>query len=122
MLKTKLKLLTGADFVLIILIVMCSAGSYFYLHKNKSDLNAYIYYHNNLFGIYSLSTPQTIIINSNNKAEIKHGKIRMLVADCPDKRCVLQGWSDLIPIICLPNQIVIEIKPDNHKPQMHILQ
>lgn len=101
--------------------MICSAGSYMYLQKRNTKLKAYIYNHNILTGVYSLSKEQLIKINENCIAEIKDNKIRMLESDCPDKRCIRQGWSDLLPIICLPNQIVIEIKADNQKRKIHIL-
>lgn len=44
-----------------------------------------------------------------NIIEIKDGKIRVSDADCPDKICVNTGWlSAGIPIVCLPNRLVIE--------------
>ncbi|HRY84255.1 MAG TPA: NusG domain II-containing protein [Candidatus Cloacimonadota bacterium] len=41
----------------------------------------------------------------------------MSYADCPDKRCVKQGASDMFPIICLPNHVVVEIKTSGGKKQ-----
>ena len=44
-----------------------------------------------------------------NIIEIKDGRIRMLEADCPDHVCIHTGWlSSDIPIVCLPNRLVIE--------------
>jgi hypothetical protein len=121
-LRSGLKLLTLADIVLVIIILISAAGSYYILHKQKSGLSAYIYYRNTLFGVFPLNKDQVIEITESCSAEISSHKIRMLKADCPDKRCVHQGWSTLLPIICLPNQIVIEVKADKQKQQMHILQ
>lgn len=47
-----------------------------------------------------------------NTVEIKDGKIRVKQADCPDKVCVKTGWlsSSAIPIVCLPNHLVIEFE------------
>lgn len=49
---------------------------------------------------------------SKNTIEIKDGRIRVKDADCPDKVCVKTGWlsSSAIPIVCLPNHLVIEFK------------
>ena len=49
---------------------------------------------------------------SVNTVEIKDGRIRVKEADCPDKVCVKTGWlsSSAIPIVCLPNHLVIEFK------------
>lgn len=48
--------------------------------------------------------------NSKNTVEIKDGKIRVKDAECPDKVCVKTGWlsSSAVPIVCLPNHLVIE--------------
>lgn len=47
---------------------------------------------------------------SRNTVEIRDGRIRVRDADCPDKVCVKTGWlsSSAIPIVCLPNHLVIE--------------
>lgn len=48
--------------------------------------------------------------DSSNTIEIKNGKIRVSEAECPDKTCVHTGWlsSSAMPIVCLPNHLVIE--------------
>lgn len=43
-----------------------------------------------------------------NIIEIKDGRIRMLEAECPDHICVNTGWLEDVPIVCLPNRLVIE--------------
>ena len=48
-----------------------------------------------------------------NIIEIKDGKIRMQSADCPDKVCVNSGWLGSLPIVCLPNKLIIESKLPN---------
>lgn len=121
MFRAKLRLLTLADMFLILFLLSAAVLSYIYINKTKSRLSAYVYYHNNLLGTYELSKPQVIEINDKCSAEIKNNKIRMLNSDCRDKLCVKQGWSDMIPIICLPNQIVIEVKSNTGKQNLHIL-
>lgn len=48
----------------------------------------------------------------SNTIQVEHGRIRVESAGCPDQVCVNQGWiSDgTVPIVCLPNKLVIEIK------------
>ncbi len=48
--------------------------------------------------------------DSMNTVEIKDGKIRVQSALCPDQTCVNMGWlsSSGMPIVCLPNHLVIE--------------
>ena len=49
-----------------------------------------------------------------NEIAVRHGSIGILSADCPDKLCVRQGFSDssLLPIVCLPNRLVIRVHID----------
>ena len=53
--------------------------------------------------------------DSSNTVEIKDGKIRVKSAECPDKTCVETGWlsSSSMPIVCLPNHLVIEFTDGN---------
>lgn len=67
-------------------------------------------------GTYSLKENQKIYIPGKDKAsnvlQIQNGKVRMLEADCPDQICVnhpaIQYNGETI--VCLPNEIVAEIK------------
>ncbi len=53
--------------------------------------------------------------DSSNTVEIKDGKIKMSEAECPDRVCVDSGWlsSSAMPIVCLPNHLVIEFADEN---------
>lgn len=46
-----------------------------------------------------------------NRVEVEHGRIRVSHAQCPDQVCVRQGWiaTGVVPIVCLPNALVIRI-------------
>lgn len=44
-----------------------------------------------------------------NRIVVKDGKIAVTEANCPDHVCMSFGWcNDGIPIVCLPNQLIIE--------------
>ena len=45
------------------------------------------------------------------------GRICVSHADCPDQVCVMQGWisNSVIPIVCLPNRLVIQIEAENQE-------
>lgn len=45
-----------------------------------------------------------------NIIEIKDHRIHVLKAQCPDNTCVSMGWLETVPIVCLPNQLVIQFK------------
>lgn len=44
-----------------------------------------------------------------NEIEVRPGSIGIVSADCPDRLCVHQGFIDHagLPIVCLPNKLVI---------------
>lgn len=50
--------------------------------------------------------------NGWNTLRISHGSVQVVEADCPGQDCVRQGAiSDgIIPIVCLPHKLVIEIE------------
>lgn len=47
-----------------------------------------------------------------NTIEVRPGAIGMTDADCPDRLCVSMGYADtsLLPIVCLPHGLVIEVE------------
>lgn len=59
-----------------------------------------------------------------NQVEVRPGGIAIIAADCPDKLCVKQGFlhDSRLPITCLPNRIVIQLRPapakDSPEPDM----
>jgi len=57
----------------------------------------------------------TIVIGGNTVL-VEKGQISMLEADCPDKVCVKQGAisEGAIPIICLPNNVLIKLTDDEN--------
>ena len=114
-------LCTKLDVVLIIVIVFIAIFSYLRINRSNEGKIADIYANNMFVGSYSLNKNQVIPILSGCEAEIENGKIRMRKANCRDKLCVKQGFSDNLPIICLPNRIVIEIHQVKAKAQLHIL-
>lgn len=67
-----------------------------------------VLYHINLLecGDQTLSV---VYESRENVIQVLDGKIRVLEADCPDHTCVRTGWlrSDALPIVCLPNRLVI---------------
>ena len=56
----------------------------------------------------------------SNTIQVEPGRIRVAAADCPDQVCVHQGWisTGIAPIVCLPNQLVIQIQSDSHNQQV----
>jgi hypothetical protein len=99
----------------ILLLLLCIAGifvSFSLTRKDSARKQVFVYKENRLWGEYPLSEDQVIRIDEHNTLEIRSGKVRMAAADCPDKRCVKMGYVQNVPIICLPNQVMVEIKAE----------
>ena len=63
----------------------------------------------NLLAVAESYTIDVIGSGGFNVIEIEYGRIRVAQADCPDGSCVRQGWvsSGVVPIVCLPNRLVV---------------
>lgn len=105
-----LRHLSISDLGLIILCLIGIVVSWQLTRQEKDKQQVFIYKDNVLWGEYPLSRDRVIEIDEHNTIEIKDAKVRMLHADCPDKRCIKMGYVQSVPIICLPNQVLIEIK------------
>lgn len=65
-------------------------------------------------GTYSLSVDQEIAIDDTNHFVIRDGVVKMDFATCPDQYCVHSRAisKNKETIICLPNQVVLEIRSE----------
>jgi Uncharacterized protein conserved in bacteria len=47
----------------------------------------------------------------SNTVIVENGRICIVDATCPDHICIHQGWisNGMVPIVCLPNNLVIQI-------------
>lgn len=113
--------LSLADIILFLIMIAATALSAKYYWQPQQERMVYIYKDNLLFGEYSLSQERIILIDDHNTVQIKDHRVRMLKADCPDQRCLKQGFSSMLPIICLPNNLVIEIK-NRESEHIHIVR
>jgi hypothetical protein len=121
MLKRWLNTITFPDVLIVIIIIVISGGCFFIIKNKGNSLSANIYYQGYLTGKYLLKDNQLIQINDKCVAEIRENHIRMAQSSCADKRCIKQGWSNANPIICLPNQVVIEVRSERQKQTVHLL-
>ena len=97
-----------------LLLAVGLVGSLLVLHPTEGSRVKVL---QNGITIYCLDLEQerdrTIAVTYNggtNLIEIKDHHIRILEADCPDQDCVKMSWlhSDGLPIVCLPNHLVIQ--------------
>ncbi len=113
--------------ILIILLVILCLGSILYLlfspKLNNTGYIAHIYVQGELYQTIPLSQvtePYQINIpcqtGGYNTILVESNAIRITAADCPDQICVKQGsiTNSLLPITCLPHNVVIELKPSEH--------
>lgn len=115
----------------IVLLTLLVAGSLLWImekwgnNANGTDSNkitAEIYQNGVLLysiDLHAVEEPYTLTITGPNGGEneiaVEKDGIGMLSANCPDKLCVKQGYihSSLLPITCLPNHLVIQIREES---------
>ncbi len=110
MIKDLKKILTPADIVLIIILLIISSFFLWGMNKNYRNMEVEIYHHNQLVKKCDPGQDQQIEIAPGIVAEIEDGKVRMKESTCKYQYCVKQGWSDRFPIICVPNEVSIVIR------------
>ena len=99
--------LSWADFLLILAIVAAIIVSAVTFIKKDEQRLVHVYKDDLAVGVFPLDQDRVIRIDEHNTVAIRDAKVRMLEADCPDQRCVKQGAGDVLPIICLPNRVVV---------------
>ncbi len=109
--KNKILIITAA-----VIFALGIIGSIFVLNAPKKD-TVVIRRDDKILYTIDLKTAEDKTFDveykgSRNTIEIKDGRIRVKEAECPDKVCVKTGWlsSSAIPIVCLPNHLVIEFE------------
>ncbi len=107
-------------YLLTALILLIFGASVYALaaRPKVTSATAYVYKEGLLvrtFDLGALTEPTIIRIEGSNgdfnDVLARPGSIGVLDASCPHKYCAEQGMSEgsLLPIICLPNRLVIEI-------------
>ncbi len=116
------KISKTAVFLALILIIACLLSIIAIicrLPSSKEQLTAYIYQNGELIQSIDLNnvpSDYTFTITSPNgnynEISVKQGGIAIIDADCPHKLCVSLGYADssLLPIVCLPHNLVILVK------------
>lgn len=106
------------DFMVIIVIVVIATALYFgvrlFTSKDTNGEYADVYHGNTVILTFNINENKIYEFDGSYghmKLEVKDGKWRVFDEDCPNHNCSQMGWvskNDLIPIICLPNEIVVE--------------
>lgn len=96
----------------------CLAATVVFLYHGTGNVVS-VYHHGNLIDTIHLdtvTTPYSFTVESDhgdfNVVTVEQGRICVSEASCPDHVCIKTGWiSDgAIPIVCLPNELVIQIE------------
>ena len=106
------------DLILIALIILVSVFSLLRITQNRIRQSAQpriaVIYQNSrwLENVDLRKDSLFAILNGRMRVEIKGGKIRIRDADCPHHLCINMGWIQYSgqTIVCVPNQVLIEIK------------
>ena len=107
-------LLRPLDIVLLVIIAVAAAGSFFLMEK-KVGSRAEIYVDNRKTASFNLDGPVQLkdITTKIGKVRVKygHGSVQVTRSPCPQKICIRQGAISHIyeNIICLPAQLQIVI-------------
>ena len=101
--------------ILFTTLLLCSAAAAFTANSLPSNGNtAVIYADSHLLETVDLSALQAPVQfeYAGNTIVADASGIRITHADCPDQLCVKQGTisNGLIPLVCLPNRLVIQIE------------
>lgn len=102
------------DIFLLVGILICAAGLYFYQSKKDAESNAQlvIKVKGEIIKTCSMEENQDFWLpGKTNQVSVHDGKVSMKEADCPDQICVnhIPIYRNHESIICLPNQVVLEI-------------
>lgn len=119
-------LLTGC----LLLVILTSLAAIFLSHRTHGNYLAEIYQDGQLIAsipLQDVDSVRTFTVTGDggcqNEVELRPGtrageaSIGIISADCPDKLCVGQGFisNDRLPITCLPNRLVILLRPDDSR-------
>ena len=125
MMKHLNKIIIG---VLGLLVISCLAAMFIIMKQQPTDgqiatikLDGQVI---RQIDLSKVNEPETISIDNKrggiNTIHVEHGKIGIIEANCLDQLCVKQGYitNSLLPAVCLPNGVVIEITSTSDTPSL----
>jgi len=115
------KILTKADLFLIVFLIIISVILTLNLTERSQNAEVYIYQHNKLIKQVKLTEKQQqVSIAEGIVLEIMDFRIRLLESTCRNQLCVKQGWTSQLPIVCVPNELLIIIKSSSSEEKLLI--
>jgi hypothetical protein len=117
-----MKRLTVGDVALLVVLTVCTVGSFFAKNLFASHGFTVLVELRNI-AVYkgNLSEERKVTIHGaygDVRIQIHDGRVAVVHAECPNKVCVRTGWRGLAgeTIICVPNRLVIRILGDGMTP------
>jgi hypothetical protein len=113
--KHQLVRVTFLDILLIAALVAVPAWALVRGHNRGPAAAIVIHQNGRLVGTYPLDRDRRITVSCDQHddvmLEVKSGRVRVAVSDCPLKRCIQEGWVGTPgrTIVCVPNRLVIEV-------------
>ena len=112
------KHLTITDFIIISLILISAGASLLHTITNKSDQNQVtISLNNRIYTIEDMKHTNTITLDTLAVIEINNQKARITYSTCRNQLCVNQGWSNSLPVVCVPNRVMLEFNRNRNRRQ-----
>ena len=121
--KSTVRLFTSNIFWIALFCILAAASVtaiFIIANSGAKGKIAKIYSDNELVRTVSLDREDEFTIKSKegyNIIRIRNGKISVRESDCKNQICVNQGETDndIVPIVCIPNGLVIRVENGNVK-------
>ena len=105
-------------FVILFAAIAAVSGAYYALSGGGAGVTANVYVDGELVETFDLTAavvPCEVTVTTDygtNVVRVSHGAVEVASADCDEQVCVNQGaiHDSLLPIVCLPHHLVIEIE------------
>ena len=106
--------ITKTDIIVISIILLSAIFTFMLNLKTNSKIDIIITHNNQVYATLPLMSDNTILLEDIAIIEINNNKARISFSTCKNQLCIKQGWSDRLPIICVPNMILIDFKDNNN--------
>ncbi|HAA85764.1 MAG TPA: hypothetical protein DCE14_05345 [Kosmotogaceae bacterium] len=108
-----MKLFRAFD-LMVILIMAITFLLFFPAASNGAEV-AHVFQDGQMIRTVDLFLDSLIEIGDALVLQVEKGAVRVVEANCPDQICVKTGWTSSpgIPIVCIPNRIMIVIPRKN---------
>lgn len=120
-----------ADKICILIIIVCSALFYvplWWIHSQETGKvkQVVVHYKSEEVLRVNLSLNKTYHVEGtlgDVNIEIKDGQVRVEKETSPQHLCSIQGWvkDSNRPIVCLPNNIVVQIEASDHEQDVDVV-